>query len=145
MVRSSCFSFESAHNHFKTLVQSQNFKNLLFFLARRQQLRECSFFGDKNENPSSHSLFSTECKHGVAGNITVEMVERLGNLFEKFFQVSSLLFIIFNDCPGSLFMELSFVKVVLLLLMPFRKLKCQCLVPLKRSGLCVILCILKSK
>ena len=84
MIRSSCFSFESAHNYFKTLAQKQNFKNLPLSLARRQQLRECSFFGDTDENPSSHPLFSTECKHGVAGNIREEMVEQLGHLFEKF-------------------------------------------------------------
>ena len=64
-MRSSCFSFESAHSYFKELAKKQNFKNLPLSLAKRHQLLESSNFGDDQEGPSSHPLFSTEKKYGV--------------------------------------------------------------------------------
>lgn len=83
LIRSSCFAFESAHIYFKRLAQNQSFKNLNVSLAKRHQLLECSYFGDSNENPSSHPLFSTEFQHGVSLKVTNEMENHIKSLLAK--------------------------------------------------------------
>ena len=65
MVRSSCFSFESAHSYFKDLARKNNFKNLPLSLAKRHQFNECCNLRDPEANPSSHPLFSNEKTRGV--------------------------------------------------------------------------------
>ena len=66
LIRYSCFSFESAHNYFKEIARTQNFINLAksLALAQRCQLLECCNFGDSQENPDTHPLFSTDKKYG---------------------------------------------------------------------------------
>ena len=77
MVRSSCFSFESAHKYFKELARKQNFKNLPLSLARRNQYNECCSFGDPNENGNLHPLFSSEKTCGVTKKVDVESCQNL--------------------------------------------------------------------
>ncbi len=81
MIRSSCFSFESAHNYFKQLARKQNFKNLPLSLAKRHQFNLCCNFGDPNEDPSSHPLFSSEKMYGVLKNLDEEMCLTLRQRF----------------------------------------------------------------
>ena len=83
LIRSSCFAFESAHIYFKRLAQNQSFRNICSTLAKRHQLLECSYFGDSNENPSSHPLFSTEFLQGVSLKVTCEMKSHLENLLKQ--------------------------------------------------------------
>ncbi|XP_028417997.1 uncharacterized protein LOC114542721 [Dendronephthya gigantea] len=83
MVRSSCFSFESAHNYFKELARKQNFKNLPLSLAKRHQFNLCSNYGDSNENPSSHPLFSTEREYGVLKKAGAEVCLSLRERFDE--------------------------------------------------------------
>ena len=75
MVRSSCFSFESAHSYFKKLARKQNFKNSPLSQAKRHQFNECCNFGDSEENPSSHPLFSNEKTCGVTEKADPERCE----------------------------------------------------------------------
>ena len=75
MVRSSCFSFESAHSYFKDLARKQNFKYLQLSLAKGHQFNECCNFGDSEENPSSHPLFSNEKTCGVTEKADPERCE----------------------------------------------------------------------
>ena len=58
LIRSSCFSFEAAHNFFKQLGRKQNFKNLIISLAKRHQLFDCASFGDIREIPSTPIIFN---------------------------------------------------------------------------------------
>ena len=81
MIRSSCFSFESAHNYFKELARKQNFKNLPLSLAKRHQFNLCCNFGDPSEDPSSHPLFSGEKVYGVLKKLDEEMCVTLRQRF----------------------------------------------------------------
>ena len=83
MVRSSCFSFESAHRYFKELARKQNFKNLPFSLAKRHQFNECCNFGDAKENPSSHPLFCNEISYGVLKKMSEEACQSLREKFDS--------------------------------------------------------------
>lgn len=83
MVRSSCFSFESAHNFFKELARKQNFKNLPLSLAKRHQFNLCCNFGDAAENPSSHPLFSSEKTFGVLKMVNAEVCLSLRERFNS--------------------------------------------------------------
>ena len=82
MVKSSCFSFESAHNFFKELARKQNFKNLALSLAKRHQFNLCCNFGDGAENPSSHPLFSSEKTYGILKKANAEMCRSLWERFD---------------------------------------------------------------
>ena len=83
LIRSSCFAFESAHNQFKKLARIQNFKNITLSLAKRYQLLECSYFGDINENPCNHPLFSSEAKYCLLCKTCDEQLENLRKLFDN--------------------------------------------------------------
>ncbi len=83
LIRSSCFSFESAHSYFKELARKQNFKNLTLSLAKRHQLLECCNFGDDQETPSSHPLFSTEKKFGVLRDVKADELPVLQQRFTE--------------------------------------------------------------
>ena len=72
MIRSSCSSFEAAHQYFEQTARKQNFKNLPLSLAKRHQLLECSYFGLASENFNSHSLFSSEWTFGVLQSVGEE-------------------------------------------------------------------------
>jgi hypothetical protein len=87
MVRSACFSFESAHSYFKELARKQNFKNLPLSLAKRNQFKECCNFGDSSESSSSHPLFSSEKLERVVKKVDAESCQCLREKFD----VSSLL------------------------------------------------------
>lgn len=84
MVRTSCFTFESAHRYFKELGRRQNFKNLPVSLARRHQMFECCNFGDSLERPGSHPLFATEKKCGVVNQVNKDEVKALQEKFKEF-------------------------------------------------------------
>ena len=84
LIRCSCFSFEAAHSYFKSLAQKQNFKNITLSLAKRHQLLECVNFGNENENPNSHPLFSTERNYGVMRNVTDEMITWFRDMLNRF-------------------------------------------------------------
>ena len=81
MVRSSCFSFESAHSYNKELARKQNFKNLALSLARHDQFNECCNFGDPEESPSSHPLFCNEINYGILKKINEEACRSLREKF----------------------------------------------------------------
>ena len=82
MVRSSCFSFESAHSYFKELARNQNFKNLPLSLAKRSQYNKCCSFGDPDESGNSHPLFSSEKEYGVTKKVDPESCRLLGARFD---------------------------------------------------------------
>ena len=81
MVHSSCFSFKSAHSYFKEIARKQNFKNLPLSLAKRHQFNECCNFGDPEESPSSHPLFSSERSCGVIKKLEAESCQTLRERF----------------------------------------------------------------
>ena len=58
--RALCFSFESKCNYSKELSHKQQFKNLLFSLARGRQNMGCCNFIDNQLALDSHLLFATE-------------------------------------------------------------------------------------
>ena len=82
MVRSSCFSFESAYSYFKELARKQNFKNLLLPLAKRSQYNECCSFGDPDESGNLHPLFSSEKVYGVTKKVDPESCQLLRARFD---------------------------------------------------------------
>ena len=84
MMRTSCFTFESAHRYFKELGRKQNFKNLPLSLAKRHQMFECCNFGDSSPNPASHPLFGTEKKCGVVTKASGDHVKSLQEKFKEF-------------------------------------------------------------
>ena len=84
MMRTSCFTFESAHRYFKELGRKQNFKNLPLSLAKRHQMFECCNFGDSSQNPGSHPLFATEKKCGVVTKASGDHVKSLHEKFKEF-------------------------------------------------------------
>ena len=83
MIRSSCYSFETARQYFKQTARKQNFKNLPLSLAKRHQLLECSYFGLASENFNSHSLFSSEWTFGVLQSVGEEKRNYLRNKFDE--------------------------------------------------------------
>ena len=83
MIRSSCSSIEVAHQYFKQTVRKQNFKSLPLSLAKRNQLLECSYFGDTSENFNSYPLFSSERNFGVLRNVSEEKRNHLRNKFDE--------------------------------------------------------------
>ena len=69
------------------MARKQNFKNLPLSLAKRNQFNECCNFGDPDESPSSHPLFSSEKLCGVTNKVDAECCQ----LLREGFNASSLL------------------------------------------------------
>jgi hypothetical protein len=84
MIRSSCFTFESAHRYFKELAKNQSFKNLPLSLAKRHQFLECCNFGDANECPSSHPFLATEKQFLGLEEVSGEKLVYLQQKFKEF-------------------------------------------------------------
>ena len=80
LIRSSCFSFESANCYFKKIALKQNFKNISQSLAKRCQLLDCVHFG----NGDSHPIFSTERKVGKLSKLLDEQKLEVRNAMDKF-------------------------------------------------------------
>ena len=83
MIRSSCSSFEAAHQYFKRTARKQHFKNLPLSLAKRHQLIECSYFGVASDNFNSHPLFSSERTFGVLQSVSEEKRNYFRNKFDE--------------------------------------------------------------
>ena len=83
MIRSSCSSFEAAHQFFKQAARKQNFKNLPLFLAKQYHLLECSYFGVASKNFNSHPLFSSKRTFGVLQSVSEEKRHYLLNKFDE--------------------------------------------------------------
>ena len=83
MIRSSCYTFETARQYFKQTARKQNFKNLPLSLAKRHQLLECSYFGVASENFNSHPLFLSEKTFAVLRSVGEEKRNYLRNKFDE--------------------------------------------------------------
>eukprot|EP00111_Clytia_hemisphaerica_P003426 TCONS_00009790-protein len=83
-MRYSCYSFEAAHNYFKSIARVQNFKNLPLSLAKRYQYLETSNFGDSKETAVSHPLFDREKDYGVVSKLSDEERLSLRRNFDEF-------------------------------------------------------------
>ena len=78
-----CSSFEAAHHYLKQTARKQNFTNLPLSLAKRHQLRECSYFGVASKNFNSQPLFSSERTFGVLQSVSEQKRSYLRNKFDE--------------------------------------------------------------
>ena len=139
MVRSSCFSFESAHSYFKEIARKQNFKNLPLSLAKRHQFNECCNFGDPEESPSSHPLFSSERSCGVIKKLEAESCQTLRERFNAHRLLPGVKLWMFTKQAGSSCMERNTVNLLSLRLVLKEILFILCLELYQTYGYSVIL------
>ena len=83
-IRSSCYSFEATHKHFKKIAQKQNFKNICLSLAKRYQRLNCVDFDLKENIQLNYVLFFKSMEHGVARSVKDEVKNNLRATFDRF-------------------------------------------------------------